>query len=357
MYFANNSQTRNYLILTGFLIAISAWVIFAGQAVISTYENSVHSDLQSKLTNLKLVAIEQAKKAENTKIVNVVLVGDIMLSRAVGNKMQKTNDYKFPFLEIADVLKPADIIFGNLEGPISSRGKNQGSQYSFRADPKTAEGLVFAGFNILSLANNHIWDYGKDALVDTLSILKSNDISPIGAGLNSEEANSLTIKEVKGVKIGFLAFTNLYLKSFEAGKSYPGISSFDVNRVSKKISETKKSGTADFVIVSMHWGDEYQKEPSEGQIKIARQLVDAGADLIVGHHPHIVQKIESYKNAVIFYSLGNFIFDQNFSDETTSGYVIKVKIKDKKILNWEALETKINFDFQAEISQSSSGQK
>ncbi|MHB9019560.1 MAG: CapA family protein, partial [Minisyncoccota bacterium] len=197
--------------------------------------------------------------------------------------------------------------------------------------------------------NNHIWDYGKDALLDTLKILKENNILSVGAVENLDEANSLVIKEVRENKIGFLAYTDLYSNSFEAGRDYPGISSFDLEKVSKQISEIKASGAVDIIFVSLHWGDEYEGIAGEKQKEISRKLIDAGADVIVGHHPHVVQEFEEYGGGLIFYSLGNFVFDQNFSEETMSGYLVKIKIFDKKISDWEVVETKINKDFQVEM--------
>jgi len=345
---------RNYLVLTGFLIGVSVGVILVGQQIVVAYGNAIHAELEAKLLALE-VGQAQALRAQTA---DLILTGDIMLSRAVGGKMSQANDFSFPFLKVAEELKKADLVFGNLEGPISSGGKNQGSQYSFRADPLVAGGLVYAGYNVLSVANNHMLDYGLVALKDTLNILKENNIMPVGAGENSAVANELYVKEINNNKIGFLAYTNLYPKSFEAGKSSAGISSFNLTKVSEKIRQAKASSTADIILVSMHWGEEYAVVPNSAQEKLARQLVDAGADVVVGHHPHVVQNMEEYKNGLIFYSLGNFIFDQSFSAETMSGYLVKIKAVSGKIKEWEVLETKINTDFQVEITRSiGSGQK
>jgi len=347
---------RNYLVLTGFLIGLMVGAIFVGREMVTAYEDSAHLALEAKLLELKASEIEMLKKAEEAKTVNLILVGDMMLSRSVGKKMEAMNDYTFPFLKIANVLQPMDLVFGNLEGPISSGGKNQGSIYSFRASPRVVEGLRLANFSILSMANNHTWDYGKAALLDTINILKENNILSVGAGKNSVEANEMVVKEIKGNKIGFLAYTDLYPESLEAGNNYPGISNFDLQEISKKISEAKASSTVDLIFVSLHWGEEYAGVAKEKQREIAKKLIDAGADVIVGHHPHVVQGFEEYKNSLIFYSLGNFIFDQNFSEETMSGYLVKIKIIDKKVVKWEVFGTKINKDFQVEPGNLAGGQ-
>ena len=347
---------RNYFILTGFLIGLMVSVVLVGREMVVAYENSIHLELEARLLEFKSSEIEMHKKAEEAKTVNLILAGDMMLSRSIGKKMEEMNDYTFPFLKIANVLRPMDLVFGNLEGPISSGGKNQGSIYSFRANPRVIEGLSLANFGILSLANNHIWDYGKMALLDTVNILNKNNISSVGAGRNNAEANEMVIKEIKGNKIGFLAYTDLYPESLEAGNNYPGISNFDLQEVFKKISEAKASSTADLIFVSLHWGDEYAGAAKKKQKEIAKELIDAGADVIIGHHPHVVQEFEEYKTSLIFYSLGNFIFDQNFSEETMSGYLVKIKIVNKKISDWEVVETKINKDFQVELGNLAGGQ-
>ena len=348
---------RNYFVLTGFLIGLAIGVILVGRQITVAYETSLTAQLEAKILAIKAAEAEALKNFEENKTVHVALSGDIMLSRAVGKKMEITNDFTFPFLKIYGALNGNDIVFGNLEGPISSNGKNQGSKYSFRADPRVVSGLVFSGFNVLSLANNHIWDYGQSALLDTLDILTKNNILVVGVGENYDRANEIVIKEVKGVKIGFLAYTDLYPQSFRAGKNYAGISDFNLEKIIKEISSAKASSTADLIFVSLHWGDEYVSQPNETQKNIAQKLVEAGADVIVGHHPHVVQSFEGYKTGLIFYSLGNFIFDQNFSEETMSGFLVKLTVKDKKIVDWKVFNTRINNDFQVEPEDLSSGQK
>ena len=299
----------------------------------------------------QLEEVELATNPALARPVSLLFTGDIMLSRGVANQIEKHNDYKYPFLKIAETIKSADLSFGNLEGPISARGANQGSQYSFRDDPRVVEGLKFAGFDILSVANNHIFDWGQEALMDTLSIAHDNGIETVGAGENFEKANMPVIKNISGTKIAFLAYTNLYPESLGARKNKPGISSFDIERIKKEIAEMKNSQTADIVVVSFHWGDEYQTKANNSQKNIAHSLIDAGADLIIGHHPHVIQEIERYQNGWIAYSLGNFIFDQNFSEETKTGLILKAKIQNKKITDIEQIKIKINGTFQPEIAR------
>ena len=155
------------------------------------------------------------------KTVSVVLVGDTMLNRGVEYmiKNEGDGDFRFPFLKIAEDLKGVNLLFGNLEGPISDKGIKVGSIYSFRNDPKTIEGLTFAGFDVISLANNHVFDYGREALEDTFLRLKTAGIDYVGAGFNEGEAygeSTPVIKEIEGTKIGFLAYTNLGPETWKA---------------------------------------------------------------------------------------------------------------------------------------------
>jgi len=157
----------------------------------------------------KTIEIHPSQPEKQT--VNIILVGDIMLDRGVEYMIGKqgNGDFKFPFLKIADYFKKADIVFGNLEGVISDKGTKVGSIYSFRVNPEATEALIFSNFNVLSLANNHALDYGREALKDCLNRLKEHNISYVGAGFNEQEAFSLVVKEINNTKIGFLAYIDI----------------------------------------------------------------------------------------------------------------------------------------------------
>ncbi len=291
-------------------------------------------------------------KSENSEI-TIFAVGDIMLDRGVEYMIRNKgeNDFRFPFLKIADELKSADIVFGNLETVISDKGIKVGSIYSFRAELEAIQGLKFAGFNILSLANNHMLDYTREALEDTMERLKDAKIDYVGAGFNEEEAFSLKIKEIGDTKIGFLAYTNLGPESWEATEENSGVAWVNeksIENIKKDIEKAKQK--TDVLIVSMHSGEEYSTTITAFQEKFAKSCIDAGADLIIGHHPHIVQKIEKYKGKDIVYSLGNFIFDQGFSEDTMEGMLLDIRIKDKKIDKVIPQKIKISNLFQPYFS-------
>lgn len=295
---------------------------------------------------------ETALKPTKNDVVKIFLVGDVMLDRGVEYMVMKygNGDFKFPFLKIADDLKEADILFGNLEGPISDKGTKVGSIYSFRADPETIESLKFAGFDILSLANNHAFDYGRMALEDTFLRLKKIEIDYCGAGFSENESFSPIIKNVKNTKIGFLAYTNLGPAVWKANKENSGIAWLNENDFEKIKNNIKKAKEkVDILIVSLHAGEEYQKEPIQFQVDFFKMAIEAGADLVIGHHPHIIQKNEKYQNGWIFYSLGNFVFDQGFSKETLNSQMVEVLIENGKIKKTDVREIEINEFFQPEI--------
>src|SRR4030065_2432955 len=305
------------------------------------------------LINPKTAEIYRSPVLEKTETVTIILTGDIMLDRGVEYMIEKQGkgDFNFPFLKTADYFKKADIVFGNLEGVISDKGTKVGSIYSFRADPKAMEGLSFAGFNVLSLANNHALDYGKAALEDCLTRLKNSGISYVGAGLNEKEAFSLVVKDINSTKIGFLAYTDLGPEVWKAKEStgIAWIKDSDFERIREEIKEAKEN--VDVLIVSLHSGEEYVQELTQFQVEFSKMAIESGANLIAGHHPHIVQMHEKYEQGYIFYSLGNFIFDQSFSKETMESQIIEIKIEDKIIKEVKTKEVKINDFFQPEIHE------
>jgi len=302
-------------------------------------------------------------KEEETNPITLILVGDIMLNRGVEYIIQKEGrptgpasgypgypDFRFPFLKIADDLKGAELLFGNLEGPISDKGNKVGSIYSFRNNPKVIEGLKFAGFNVISLANNHAFDYGREALEDTLLRLKDANIDYIGAGFDESEAYSPILKEIKDTKIAFLAYTNLGPENWKATGNNSGIAWISEDNFEKIREEIKKAKeNCDILIISLHAGEEYQTAPTQFQIDFAKMAIDSGADIVIGHHPHVVQSNEVYNGGYIFYSMGNFVFDQDFFEETMKGEIVKVLIENDRIKEVIPKEIKINEFFQPEI--------
>lgn len=339
-------MTRNpfFFIFIIVLIAVLGGSFFIFE--IKKFEKEI-SEISQAQTSIPLKKLSQP--------ITLFFVGDIMLDRGVEWAVNKhgKGDFKFPFLKIADDFKKADILFGNLESPISDKGRKVGSIYSFRADPKAIEGLQYAGFDVLSLANNHIFDYGREAMEDTFLRLREGGIDYVGGGFDKDEAYNPLIKEIRGpssgksVKIVFLAYTNLGSENWEAEGGRSGIAWLTEERLKKDIERAKKE--ADVVVVSLHFGEEYQLQPTPDQRFFARVSIDSGADLVIGHHPHVIQEIEKYKGKYIAYSLGNFIFDQGFSQETMKGLMLKVLIEGGKIKEVIPIDIQINKFFQPRL--------
>jgi poly-gamma-glutamate synthesis protein (capsule biosynthesis protein) len=277
----------------------------------------------------------------------LLFVGDVMLSRSVGAKMRAEGDWTYPFERIAPTLRSADLTFGNLECPVSDVGRNLHHLYSFRADPKAIAGLTFAGFKVMSVANNHTFDWGRPALVDTLARLRAAGIRPVGVGANDLEAHYPVLVRLKGVKLAFLAYVNVPPQVATAGADQPGVAWLDRDRTLADIRFARS--LADVVIVSVHWGVEYMRRPQRSQVELAHQMIDAGADLIVGSHPHVAQPLEEYHGRWIAYSLGNFIFDQH-DPPTHHGLMLEVTLAGKSIGQVQSVPITIDGSLQAIVT-------
>ncbi len=253
--------------------------------------------------------------------VSIVFVGDIMLSRTVAKKMLQ-HGADFPFGSTTDIIRRADIAFGNLETTITEGDPVEAFEMRFRADAHAPRALKDAGFDVLSLANNHTFDFGEKGLLDTLSALDAEGIMHVGAGKDDTEAGQPMFVNANGIQFAFLAYTDQRFSGREAGEGRPGAAFMRLERM--KAAVAGANTFADIVIVSMHSGNEYELEPNEMQIAFARAAIDAGADIVIGHHPHVVQSAEIYQGKPIFYSLGNFVFDQMWSEETRTGLMLEV---------------------------------
>jgi poly-gamma-glutamate synthesis protein (capsule biosynthesis protein) len=247
-----------------------------------------------------------------------------MLSRNVARAIKKHWDLNYPFLKVKDYLKEGDIVFGNLETPLTPGRDIKTGEMVFRSDPKMAKVLADNGFSVLSLANNHSPNFGAKGLSDTFKHLKDAGIAYVGAGKDVEEAGRPVYIEKNGLTFAFLAYndSDVVPRSYQASKNRSGTAFMDITKMTEAVKQAKTN--ADFVIVSMHSGTEYKPRPNQRQKQFAHAAIDSGADLVLGHHPHVVQTAEVYKGKYIFYSLGNFIFDQMFSRDTREGLMLKI---------------------------------
>lgn len=288
---------------------------------------------------------------KDPSFVTLAFVGDIMLARGVRNSVIKNfnNDYSALFVkskDLSETLKKADITFANLEGPASDQGVDQKNLYSFRMDPSVIPALKGSGISVLSVANNHMGDWGRLAFTDTLSRLRENEILYTGGGFNESEAETPAIIEKYGMKIGFLGFSDKGPASLEAGREKSGILLANNPRFDEIINNASKQ--VDYLVVSFHFGEEYKTKHDARQEYLAKKAVDNGAKLVIGHHPHVVQDTQVYKQSFIAYSLGNFIFDQGFSAGTMQGMLLNVKLHRDGNINIRKDTVKLNKVFQPE---------
>jgi gamma-polyglutamate biosynthesis protein CapA len=268
----------------------------------------------------------------------LLFAGDVMFSRGVRCQIIAARDPALPFRKIAPLMAAADITFVNLESPFSDRGPYHESGLIFHAGPETIAGLSLAGVSIASTANNHSRDCGPHGVEFTVSWLRSHGIAPLG----STESAALTHRGVvllrHGIRFGFLGYTfdqqNGNWRDIDRR-----IALTDPAAVCKDVAGLRKQ--ADVVIVSMHSGIEYAPKPTPAQIAFAHAAIDAGATLVIGHHPHVVQEQEEYRGGLIFYSLGNLVFDQYQREATQHGQIVEISFLGPHILASHIIPVKI----------------
>ncbi|MBI3566243.1 MAG: CapA family protein [Elusimicrobia bacterium] len=234
----------------------------------------------------------------------LVAVGDIRLDGPVAEAARKAGPAG-PAAAVKDLLA-GDIVFGNLEEPLTTRGAKTVKTWNFRARPAQLKLLKTAGFNLLNVANNHVWDYGREGFEDTLKALEKGDWDFVGGGRDRAAAEQVRTFEYEGLIVGFIGLTSTHPEAAWAGKSRPGVAYSDFARMGEIVGRAKKE--CDVLVVSFHGGTELAEDPNEIQKAVARAAIDAGADLFLGHHPHVLQPVEVYKGKPILYSLGNFLF-------------------------------------------------
>lgn len=254
-----------------------------------------------------------ASKYTDERVVKGTVVGDIMLGRAIKNKSAKTN-YSEVLDGVSNIWKDSDYVSGNLECALldnpSEFEKNE-KEIHINAETKSVNVLKDNGFTLINLANNHLADFCADGVISTVNTLKKAGLKYVGAGQNITEASKYDIQEVNGVKIATVSVSDIVPKNFSATDSKAGILSTKTSAYYNAVREA--SQTADLVVVNIHWGVEYALNQSERQEELARNLINFGADIVIGSHPHVLQPVEKYKDGIIFYSMGNFVFDQGWS--------------------------------------------
>jgi poly-gamma-glutamate synthesis protein (capsule biosynthesis protein) len=253
--------------------------------------------------------------------ISVVFAGDILLDSAPGKAIARGED---PFVKTESLFRGAALRIGNLECPVATSGAAVEKVYTFRADPRVLP-VLQRHFDAVSVANNHSGDYGPAAFTETLQRLDEAHVLRFGGGKNLAQAHAPLLVERGGIKIALLGYDRFLPRSFEAGDDRPGVAWAEPEQMTYDIAQARSAG-ADVVIPFLHWGWENEPEPCADQRKLARQLLDAGADAVIGAHPHVTQGAEMYRGKPIIYSLGNFVFDLLDYPDNARAWVLRLEL-------------------------------
>jgi poly-gamma-glutamate capsule biosynthesis protein CapA/YwtB (metallophosphatase superfamily) len=294
----------------------------------------VRTQLKFALTCWLLLGLA-AVRAEPVKL---AFVGDILLDDGPGRAIADGRDPLAPF---ARRLASADFRIGNLECPIATVGLPLDSKiYNFQAHPRVLS-VLKGRFDALAVSNNHSGDYGQAAFLETLDHLKQAGIASFGGGRNLSEAHMPLWIEKHGLRIAVLGYNEFKPRSFEAGANWPGVAWSEDSQVIADIRAARAAG-ADVVIPFMHWGWEREPEPTERQRRLARLMIDVGADAVVGGHPHVTQGTEVYRGKPVIYSLGNFVFDGFELPAAKVGWLLEMTVDRAGVTDWQVIEARID---------------
>jgi len=279
---------------------------------------------------------------------NLVAAGDVMLGdsshflgRGVGFQVTKHGP-DFPFSRVKESIQKSDLFFANLESPLANTAGNKSWDLVYRGAAEAASGLLLAPANVVSVANNHILEHGQKVLAETQTILTKNNIGYAGYDAIDTSSNIVWHKKIKDLDVSLFAVS--LIKDFSGVGSNP-------DRVQEKLIEEIQQCQSDVVIVSIHWGNEYIHTPSPDQIEFGHALIESGVDLVIGHHPHVLQPVEEYGQGLIAYSLGNFVFDQSWGQATQTGGLLNVTLGKGGVIDWNFVPTLINDQCQPEVAK------
>lgn len=259
--------------------------------------------------------------------VTLVLAGDTVLDDAAGELIAQGGD---PFRATAHFWADADIRLVNLECVIATKGEPSEKVYNFRAHPRVIP-VLRRHFHAVALANNHSGDYGPEAFVEMLQLLKHSELQFVGGGLNLKQAHEPLIFERKGLRIAILSYNEYHPRSFQAGANWPGIAWSEDEYVIRDIRAARRVYGADLVIPFMHWGWENELQSNDRQKYLARLMIDAGADAVIGGHPHVTQEVGHYRGKPIVYSIGNFVMKETDNEQQRQGWVLKLVLNKKGV--------------------------
>ncbi|ABM37713.1 CapA family protein [Polaromonas naphthalenivorans] len=272
--------------------------------------------------------------------VSLVFAGDIVLDDSAGEMIERGQD---PFAGLAAVFGGADIRIGNLECVIATTGSAGDKNYTFRAHPRTLP-VLKRHFDALALANNHSGDFGREAFAQMLGLLKQSGLAQFGGGIDLSQAHTPLIIERKGLRIALLGYSEFMPRSFEADYNAPGIAWSEDEQVVADIRKARTVYKADLVIPVMHWGWENEPTSNARQRHLARLMIDAGADVVIGGHPHVTQEIEHYQGKPIIYSVGNFVMKETDNANQRRGWVLRLQLDKQGVSSFDTVVVQISLE-------------
>lgn len=276
----------------------------------------------------------------DNKVAQFTFVGDIMLGRSIKTKSE-LNNYEDIFKDVSYLWKDSQYVSGNIESALLDNPEEfekSDKEIHLYAETKVANLLKNNGFTMANLSNNHLGDFGRQGVISTINAVKSAGLNYVGAGENIDDAATYDIQDINGIKVATIGISDIVPKDFSASRTEAGILSTMYPSYNRLVYEASQE--ADLVVVNLHWGVEYGVDETEDQEKIAKALIDAGADVIIGSHPHVLQPIQTYKDGIIFYSMGNFVFDQGWS-RTKDSIVLNYYINEKGEGTFEVVPVRI----------------
>lgn len=287
-----------------------------------------------------LLGCAAAWAADDAATVSLVFAGDIVLDDTAGDMIGRGKD---PFANFARVFQGADIRVGNLECVVATVGSAGAKNFTFRAHPRTLL-VLKRHFDALALANNHSGDFGREAFAQMLGLLKGAQLGHFGGGHNLSEAHRPLIVERKGLRIALLGYNEFMPRSFEADAHAPGVAWSEDEQVVADIRNARTVYHADLVIPVMHWGWENELNSNPRQRQLARLMIDAGADVVIGGHPHVTQEIEHYRGKPIIYSVGNFVMKETDNARQRQGWVLRLQLDLQGVAAFDTVVASINMD-------------
>jgi poly-gamma-glutamate capsule biosynthesis protein CapA/YwtB (metallophosphatase superfamily) len=272
--------------------------------------------------------------------VSLVFAGDIVLDDVAGEMIRRGGD---PFASFAPLFQSADIRIGNLECVVATTGSAGDKNFTFRAHPRALP-VLKRHFDALALANNHSGDFGREAFAEMLGLLKQADLGQFGGGHNLSQAHTPLIIERKGLRIALLGYSEFMPRSFEADYNAPGVAWSEDEHVVADIKKARTMYRADLVIPVMHWGWENELSANTRQRQLAKTMIDAGADAVIGGHPHVTQDIEHYRGKPIIYSVGNFVMKETDNANQRVGWVLRLQLDKQGVRSFDTQVARINME-------------